>query len=110
MCPAAAMRSLQSVSSSRYNPSQFRCDGRSDYSRLERTANVDAKGSAVWVPYAFAGLWAVASLLMSLDGLQKKKGGRNQFDVGTFLGALVVAHINALVLGGAMVGTRIATG
>jgi hypothetical protein len=61
--------------------------------------------SAIWVPYAFAGAFAVVSLLMSLEGL--KKDGK--FDAGTVAGAIFVAVINALVLAAAVVGTNTVT-
>ena len=63
--------------------------------------------AALWVPYAFAGGWAVVSFMMSLGGLKKPDGG---MDVGALLGAIFVAVINVFVLGGAVVGTGMATG
>jgi len=65
--------------------------------------------AAIWVPYAFAGVWAIISVLISIDGLKKNKNGRETLEVGTVVGAVFVALINALVLAGAVVGTNIAT-
>ena len=64
----------------------------------------DAAFAALSVPYAFAALWAVISLAMSWDTLRREK------QLGTLLGAIFVAAINALVLAGAVVGTDIAVG
>jgi len=61
---------------------------------------------ATWVPYAFAGAFALISLLTSLEGL--KKNGTT-LEVGTVAGAVFVGVINALVLAGAVVGTDVAT-
>ena len=59
---------------------------------------------AIWVPYVFAGAWAIVSLLVSIDGLRATNN-----KVGTVVGAIFVALINSLVLAGAVVGTNIAT-
>jgi hypothetical protein len=54
----------------------------------------------LWVPYAFAAVFGLVSILISLDGL--KKDGKPQ--IGTLLAAIFVAVINALVLASAVVG------
>jgi hypothetical protein len=61
--------------------------------------------SALWVPYAFAGGWAVISILISVPAFQKD-GKR---DVGSCLAAVFIAIINALVLGSAVVGAGFVT-
>lgn len=63
--------------------------------------------SALWVPYVFALVFGLISILISLDGL--KKNGATKFDVGALFGAGFVAVINSLVLAGAVVGTDVAT-
>lgn len=63
--------------------------------------------SALWVPYAFAAVFGLVSILMSLDGL--RKSGSTKLDVGSLLGAIFIAVINALVLASAVVGAAIAT-
>lgn len=63
--------------------------------------------STIWVPYGCAVAWAVISILISLDGL--KRTGSTKLDLGTVSQALFLAFINALVLGGAVVGTSVAT-
>lgn len=63
--------------------------------------------SALWVPYAFAGVFGFISILISLDGL--KKTGSTKLEWGDFLGAIFIAVINALVLASAVVGADIAT-
>jgi hypothetical protein len=65
--------------------------------------------AAIWVPYLFAFVWAIASLLISVDGLKKTKDGKEKLELGTLVGAVFVALINSLVLAGAVVGTNIAT-
>jgi hypothetical protein len=65
------------------------------------------QAEGIWVPYAFAGVFALISLLISLDGL--KKNGSTKLEAGTVLGAIFVGVINALVLAGAVVGTEVAT-
>src|SRR5262249_3582550 len=65
--------------------------------------------AAIWVPYLFALVWAIVSLLTSIDGLKKTKGGTETLEPGTLVGAVFVALINSLVLAGAVVGTNIAT-
>jgi hypothetical protein len=60
---------------------------------------------AIWVPYAFAAVFAVISLLTSLKGLKKD----GTLEIGTVFSAMFVGLINALVLAGAVVGTDVAT-
>ena len=62
--------------------------------------------SAIWVPYAFAFLFGVVSILMSLNGLKKE----DKSDLGTIAAAIFIAVINALVLASAVVGATVATG
>jgi hypothetical protein len=64
--------------------------------------------AAIWVPYLFALVWAIVSLLISKDGLKKTNDGK--WEPGTLVAAVFVALINSLVLAGAVVGTNIATG
>jgi hypothetical protein len=64
--------------------------------------------ATLWVPYSFAFAWAVVSLLISEDGLKKTPGGKVEW--GTRAGAIFFAFLNSLVLAGAVVGTKIATG
>jgi len=63
------------------------------------------EAASLWVPYAFAGGWAIVSILISLDGLRKADGS-GKLDAGTVLGAVFVGLINSLVLAGAVVGTQ----
>jgi len=63
--------------------------------------------SALWVPYAFAGVFGLISILISLDGL--KKAGSTKLELGDLLGAIFIAVINALVLASAVVGADVAT-
>ena len=63
--------------------------------------------STLWVPYGCAFVWAVISVLTSLEGL--RKDGSNKAEAGTVLQAIFVAVINSLVLGGAVVGTNVVT-
>ena len=63
--------------------------------------------SGLWVPYAFAGLFGLVSIVISLDGL--KKSGSTKLDPGTVLGAAFIAMINALVLASAVIGADSAT-
>ena len=65
--------------------------------------------AAIWVPYLLALVWAVVSVLISIDGLKKNKNGKRTLESGTVLGAIFVAMINSLVLAGAVVGTNVAT-
>lgn len=67
------------------------------------------EASTLWVPYICAFAWAVISVLISLKGL-KDQSGSNVIGLGNFLGAIFVGVINSLVLAGAVVGTKIATG
>jgi low temperature requirement protein LtrA len=64
--------------------------------------------AGTWGPYLFALAWAIVSFLISIQGLHIK-GGNGPSQVGTYLRAALVALINSLVLGGAVVGTTIAT-
>jgi hypothetical protein len=65
---------------------------------------------AIWVPYAFAFLWAIVSFLISIDGLKSTKtNGTKKLELGTVLGSIFIAFINSLVLAGAVVGTNAAT-
>jgi hypothetical protein len=68
---------------------------------------VDGRLATLWVPYGFAALFALASLISSWQGL---KGPNNQSKPGTLLLATFIAIINALVLASAVVGTDVATG
>jgi hypothetical protein len=63
--------------------------------------------SALWVPYAFAGVFGLVSILISLDGL--KKAGSEKLELGDVLGAIFIAVINSLVLASAVVGADIVT-
>jgi hypothetical protein len=63
--------------------------------------------SALWVPYAFAGIFGLISILISLDGL--KKAGSTKLELGDVSGAIFIAVINALVLASAVVGADVAT-
>jgi len=65
--------------------------------------------AAIWVPYLFALVWAIVSLVISIDGLKKTKHGKETLELGTVVGAAFVALINSLVLAGAVIGTNIAT-
>jgi hypothetical protein len=62
--------------------------------------------SGIWVPYAFAFLFGIVSILMSLDGLRKENG---KADIGNIAGAIFIALINSLVLASAVVGAAVAT-
>ena len=66
----------------------------------------DSLGS-LWVPYAFAALFALASIVSSWEGL---KGEGTKPKPGTLLVASFIAIINALVLASAVIGTDVATG
>lgn len=65
------------------------------------------EASTLWVPYGCALVWGGISVLISLEGL--KKTGSSKLELGTVSQALFLAFINALVLGGAVVGTSVAT-
>ena len=62
----------------------------------------------LWVPYLLALIWAIVSVLISLEGLRKEDGV--SLDLGAVLGAVFVGVINSLVLAGAVVGTSQMTG
>ena len=64
--------------------------------------------STLLVPYACAFVWAIISVLISLEGLTK--GSSNKEKAGTILQAIFLAAINSLVLGGAVVGTNVVAG
>lgn len=70
---------------------------------------VAPQASALWVPYVFAAIWAVVSLLISIEGLKKTRNGSTKLERGTSVGAVFVAAINSLVLAGAVVGTNTIT-
>lgn len=63
--------------------------------------------SELWVPYAFAGVFGVVSILTSLKGL--RKNGTTKLDPGSVLGAAFIGLINSLVLPSAVVGADVAT-
>ena len=63
--------------------------------------------SAIWVPYVFALLFGLVSILMSIEGLKKGNGGK--LDAGSVAGAVFIGVINALVLASAVVGASAAT-
>jgi len=66
--------------------------------------------STIWVPYVFAFIWAFVSFLISIEGLKTtKKNGSRKLELGTVLGAILIAFINSLVLAGAVIGTNVAT-
>ena len=56
--------------------------------------------STIWVPYIFAFVFGLVSILISLDGLTKD----GKVNVGHLAGAIFIALINALVLASAVVG------
>lgn len=57
----------------------------------------------IWVPFVFAGAFAVVSLLISLDAL--KKNGKWQ--IGAVAASIFIGVINALILASAVIGTGI---
>jgi len=64
------------------------------------------QASGVWFPYALAFLWAIISYQISKDGLAETSvDGKKVVPWPTTLQALLIAFINALVLGGSVVGT-----
>jgi hypothetical protein len=63
--------------------------------------------SAFWVPFAFAGLFGIVSILISIDGL--KKDNSETLNAGSVVGAIFIAVINALVLASAVIGVSVAT-
>lgn len=63
--------------------------------------------STLWVPYGCAFIWAIVSILISIEGL--KKNGTKELEMGTVLSAVFIATINSLVLAGAVVGTNVVT-
>jgi hypothetical protein len=64
--------------------------------------------STLWVPYGLALFFGIISIVTSLEGL--KKGGGGSIALGTILGAIFIALMNALVLASAVVGAGLATG
>jgi hypothetical protein len=64
--------------------------------------------SSIWVPFVFAGLFGVVSVLISLDGL--RKGSPAKLDPGTLAAAIFAAVINSLVLASAVLGADGAAG
>jgi hypothetical protein len=61
--------------------------------------------SSLWVPYAFAGVFGLVSILISTDALKTT----TRWDAGKVLGAVFIAVINALVLASAVVGATAVT-
>ena len=66
-------------------------------------ASLNAQLATLWVPYGFALLWGVTSIVMSSDALKKN----GNLDAGKIIAVLFVALINVLVLGSAVVGTGV---
>ena len=62
--------------------------------------------STMWVPYIFALIFGLISLVISLEGL--KRDGR--FDLGNLVAAGFIAFINSLILASAVVGASGVTG
>jgi hypothetical protein len=67
------------------------------------------EASTLWVPYGCAFIWALISILISIEGLKTTSSGSKKLEIGTILQAIFVAVINSLVLAGAVVGTRLVT-
>jgi hypothetical protein len=63
--------------------------------------------SAIWVPYVFALLFGIVSILISIEGLKNADSGK--LDAGSVAGAIFIGAINALVLASAVVGASVAT-
>jgi hypothetical protein len=63
--------------------------------------------SALWIPYVFAFVWGLISLLISIEGLKKSKDGETRLEAGTLAGAIFIAVINSLVLASAVVGANV---
>ena len=57
--------------------------------------------SAIWVPYAFAGLFVIVSILISLDSLKDSSG---KLDLAKTVPTVFVGIVNGLVLASAVVG------
>jgi hypothetical protein len=66
---------------------------------------LDKSFSGTWVPYVFAGIFLLVSVVSSWEGM--KTDGRLKW--GTVLSAVFIAIINALVLASAVVGVETAT-
>ena len=63
--------------------------------------------SPIWVPYGFAVLWGMVSILASLDGLTQ--GGTPRQKIANVIAAIFIAVINALILASAVVGATVST-
>lgn len=61
--------------------------------------------SSISTPYVFAGVWALISVVLSIEGLKTEATKAKKSLYGTILQAVFIAVINALVLAGAVVGT-----
>ena len=61
--------------------------------------------SGLWVPYVLAGIFAIVSLVTSLEGLKKN----GELQPGQILSAAFIAFLNALVLASAVVGAESVT-
>jgi hypothetical protein len=68
---------------------------------------LDTDLGAVWVPYAFAGIFALVSLAISAKGF--KDPTSNKIKWGDVFAAVFIAVINGLVLASAVVGTETVT-
>ena len=66
------------------------------------------EASAHWVPFAFALVWAIISVLISWEGF--KKANSDEVELGTLMQAVFLAIVNALVLGSAVVGAGVVVG
>jgi hypothetical protein len=58
--------------------------------------------SGLWVPYLFAMMFGLISILISVDGLKKPKS--SDYDWSKVVTAIFIAIINSLVLASAVVG------
>jgi len=67
------------------------------------------EASTLWVPYVCAFIWALISILISIEGLKTTIGSSKKLEFGTVLQAIFVGVINSLVLAGAVVGTKLVT-
>ena len=63
------------------------------------------QASTLWVPYVCAFIWAVISILISLEGLKKNE----KLETGTLVQTIFIAVINSLILASAVVGTDVVT-
>lgn len=64
---------------------------------------------SMWVPYAFAFVWGLISVWISIEGLFESTGTGFFRKVGVVLKSVFLALINSLVLAGAVVGTNLVT-